>query len=315
MQAFMWPALLPWYKACWCWQEQRNTRRRGGRRGGEGAVAPHHHHRLSLSPFSLLLVRRRASPPVPSFVPLSLPIKSITLSSLSIDSPPAGSPATAVDRIMHQQTTTTTPTQLQTTTPPYPQNKIMRHQQQQQRQEEEAAAKATEDSRFVFDAGKPPPFRIGDVRAAVPAHCWRKSPLRSLSYVARDVAVVAGLAVAAAALDTWALWPIYWAAQGTMFWALFVLGHDWYARLLAFRVFSSASCCWFINIYIYIYIYRLLCLHKYIINAVGTGASLTAALSTARWGISSTPSSSSPTMDGMLLYIFISFYQPRKQIS
>ena len=64
---------------------------------------------------------------------------------------------------MHQQTTP--PTQLQTTTPPYPQNKIMRHQQQQQRQEEEAAAKATEDSRFVFDAGKPPPFRIGDVRA------------------------------------------------------------------------------------------------------------------------------------------------------
>ena len=126
---------------------------------------------------------------------------------------------------MQQQQTTTTTTQLETTTTPpvQPQNKRMRHQQQQ----EEAAAKATEDSRFLFDAGKPPPFRIGDVRAAVPAHCWRKSPLRSLSYVARDVAVVAGLAAAAAALDSWALWPIYWAAQGTMFWALFVLGHDW----------------------------------------------------------------------------------------
>ncbi len=24
----------------------------------------------------------------------------------------------------------------------------------------------------------------------------------------------------------WA-WPLYWAAQGTMFWALFVVGHDW----------------------------------------------------------------------------------------
>ncbi|KAG2555498.1 fatty acid desaturase DES3-like [Panicum virgatum] len=123
---------------------------------------------------------------------------------------------------MQQHQTTTTTTQLETTTTPpvQPQNKRMRHQQ------EEAAAKATEDSRFLFDAGKPPPFRIGDVRAAVPAHCWRKSPLRSLSYVARDVAVVAGLAAAAAALDSWALWPIYWAAQGTMFWALFVLGHD-----------------------------------------------------------------------------------------
>ncbi|XP_062182497.1 fatty acid desaturase DES3-like [Phragmites australis] len=90
---------------------------------------------------------------------------------------------------------------------------------------EEAVAKATEDSQF-FDAGKPPPFRIGDVRAAVPAHCWRKSPWRSLSYVARDVAAVAGLALAAAALDSWALWPLYWAAQGIMFWALFALGHD-----------------------------------------------------------------------------------------
>lgn len=24
----------------------------------------------------------------------------------------------------------------------------------------------------------------------------------------------------------WA-WPLYWVAQGTMFWALFVVGHDW----------------------------------------------------------------------------------------
>ncbi len=23
------------------------------------------------------------------------------------------------------------------------------------------------------------------------------------------------------------LWPLYWFAQGTMFWALFVVGHDW----------------------------------------------------------------------------------------
>ena len=98
---------------------------------------------------------------------------------------------------------------------------------------EEAVAKAREDDKSRrqvdgFDAGKAPPFRIGDVRAAVPEHCWRKSPWRSLWYVARDVAVVAALGAAAAAgADTWAVWPLYWAAQGTMFWALFVLGHDW----------------------------------------------------------------------------------------
>jgi hypothetical protein len=164
--------------------------------------------------------------PAPLSLSLSLSLSlAITEHSPSIDSsppPPAPAatarPSTTTINIMQQQqqTTTTTTTQLQTTTP------------RRMRQQEEAAAKATEDSRrFLFDAGKPPPFRIGDVRAAVPPHCWRKSPLRSLSYVARDVAVVAVLAMAAAALDSWALWPIYWAAQGTMFWALFVLGHDW----------------------------------------------------------------------------------------
>ncbi|XP_006664265.1 fatty acid desaturase DES3-like [Oryza brachyantha] len=92
---------------------------------------------------------------------------------------------------------------------------------------QEADCKASEDSVHLFDAAKPPPFRIGDVRAAIPPHCWRKSPLRSLSYVARDLLIVTALFFSAAttALPAW-LWPLYWAAQGTMFWALFVLGHD-----------------------------------------------------------------------------------------
>ena len=96
---------------------------------------------------------------------------------------------------------------------------------------EEAVAKAREDDKSrqvdAFDAGKPPPFRIGDVRAAVPEHCWHKSPWRSLWYVVRDVAAVVALGTAAAAMDSWAVWPVYWAVQGTMFWAFFVLGHDW----------------------------------------------------------------------------------------
>ncbi|XP_066334785.1 fatty acid desaturase DES3-like isoform X2 [Miscanthus floridulus] len=127
-----------------------------------------------------------------------------------------------------------TQTQTQTTTPPQKQQ-----QQHMSRPDQvivqEAAAKATEDDIMrgrgrvdaAFDARKPPPFRIGDVRAAVPEHCWRKSPWRSLWYVARDVAVVAALGAAAAGVDSWAVWPFYWPAQGTMFWALFVLGHDW----------------------------------------------------------------------------------------
>ncbi|KAK4763789.1 hypothetical protein SAY87_013227 [Trapa incisa] len=77
-----------------------------------------------------------------------------------------------------------------------------------------------------FDPSAPPPFRIAEIRAAIPKHCWVKSPWRSLSYVLRDIVVVLALAGAAACLDSWAVWPLYWAAQGTMFWAIFVLGHD-----------------------------------------------------------------------------------------
>lgn len=79
-----------------------------------------------------------------------------------------------------------------------------------------------------FDPGSPPPFGLAEIRAAIPKHCWVKDTWRSMSYVVRDVAVVAGLAVAAAHINSWAVWPLYWIAQGTMFWALFVLGHDWY---------------------------------------------------------------------------------------
>ena len=76
----------------------------------------------------------------------------------------------------------------------------------------------------AFDPAAAPPFGLADIRAAIPKHCWVKDPRRSMAYVLRDVVLVLGLA--AARLDSWLVWPLYWAAQGTMFWALFVLGHD-----------------------------------------------------------------------------------------
>ncbi|GFP97650.1 omega-3 fatty acid desaturase chloroplastic [Phtheirospermum japonicum] len=77
-----------------------------------------------------------------------------------------------------------------------------------------------------FDPAAPPPFKVSDIKAAIPKHCWVKDPWRSMSYVGRDIAVVFGLAAVAAYFNNWAVWPLYWFAQGTMFWALFVLGHD-----------------------------------------------------------------------------------------
>ncbi|KAG8063799.1 hypothetical protein GUJ93_ZPchr0003g18316 [Zizania palustris] len=87
-----------------------------------------------------------------------------------------------------------------------------------------AAAEAAASD--AFDPGAAPPFGLAEIRAAIPKHCWVKDPWRSMSYVLRDVVVVLGLAAAAARIDSWLVWPLYWAAQGTMFWALFVLGHD-----------------------------------------------------------------------------------------
>ncbi|EPS57432.1 chloroplast omega-3 fatty acid desaturase, partial [Genlisea aurea] len=92
---------------------------------------------------------------------------------------------------------------------------------EEQRQEEE-----DDEEEEFFNPGAPPPFKLSDVRAAIPKHCWVKDPIRSMSYVFRDLALVFGLAAAASRLNSWFVWPLYWFAQGTMFWALFVLGHD-----------------------------------------------------------------------------------------
>ncbi|KAE8726780.1 Omega-3 fatty acid desaturase [Hibiscus syriacus] len=83
-----------------------------------------------------------------------------------------------------------------------------------------------EEDNGGFDPAAPPPFNLADIRAAIPKHCWVKDPWRSMSYVLRDVVVVFGLAAVAAYFNNWLVWPLYWVAQGTMFWALFVLGHD-----------------------------------------------------------------------------------------
>lgn len=77
-----------------------------------------------------------------------------------------------------------------------------------------------------FDYGAEPPFTLSDIRKAIPDKCFEKNAGRSLSYLARDVIVVAGLAAGALAIKSPLVWPAYWMAQGTMFWALFVVGHD-----------------------------------------------------------------------------------------
>ncbi|MGF1458169.1 MAG: fatty acid desaturase [Leptolyngbyaceae cyanobacterium] len=70
------------------------------------------------------------------------------------------------------------------------------------------------------------PFTLKDVRAAIPQECFEPSLGRSLAYFFFDIGIIAGLFYLAATIHAWWFWPIYWFAQGTMFWALFVVGHD-----------------------------------------------------------------------------------------
>ncbi|KAG5093836.1 hypothetical protein JHK84_049424 [Glycine max] len=95
---------------------------------------------------------------------------------------------------------------------------------------------AGKEDQAYFDPSAPPPFKIANIRAAIPKHCWEKNTLRSLSYVLRDVLVVTALVAAAIGFNSWFFWPLYWPAQGTMFWALFVLGHDCDALVISFHL-------------------------------------------------------------------------------
>lgn len=66
---------------------------------------------------------------------------------------------------------------------------------------------------------------LAAIRGAVPRRCFVPSTARSLVHLAFDVAVLAALYALAWHAPAWLVPPL-WLAQGTMLWALFVLGHD-----------------------------------------------------------------------------------------
>lgn len=70
------------------------------------------------------------------------------------------------------------------------------------------------------------PFTLREVKAAIPTYCFESYLWRSLSYFFLDIGIIVGLYVIAYNLDSWFFFPLFWLMQGTMFWALFVVGHD-----------------------------------------------------------------------------------------
>ena len=53
------------------------------------------------------------------------------------------------------------------------------------------------------DLSQRPPFTLSDLKRAIPKHCWQKNTAKSVAYLVKDVAIVAGLAVAAYSANTW----------------------------------------------------------------------------------------------------------------
>ena len=82
----------------------------------------------------------------------------------------------------------------------------------------------------------PPPFCLGQLRAAIPAHCFHRSALKSLAYVAVDLAIIAAAVTAITAAQPalagapWparaAAWAAYWAVAGVVGTGLWVCAHE-----------------------------------------------------------------------------------------
>ncbi len=70
------------------------------------------------------------------------------------------------------------------------------------------------------------PFTLQELKAAIPPECFQPNLGKSLYYFFRDILIIGLLYAVANYLDSWFFWPIFWLMQGTMFWALFVVGHD-----------------------------------------------------------------------------------------
>lgn len=79
-----------------------------------------------------------------------------------------------------------------------------------------------------------PPFTLGDLKRAIPAHCFERDTLKSLYYVAHDLFFAAVLYAASQYIDSpalpaWApylLWPLYWWCQGIVLTGVWVIAHE-----------------------------------------------------------------------------------------
>eukprot|EP00250_Pteridium_aquilinum_P022662 c2551_g1_i1 orf=201-1337(-) len=76
-----------------------------------------------------------------------------------------------------------------------------------------------------------PPFSVGQLKKAVPAHCFNRSLLRSFSYLVVDLMVAslflyATTYIPSSGLLGWVSWILYWVAQGCVLTGVWVIAHE-----------------------------------------------------------------------------------------
>ncbi|MGA0199156.1 MAG: fatty acid desaturase, partial [Prochlorotrichaceae cyanobacterium] len=85
---------------------------------------------------------------------------------------------------------------------------------------------STRETSRVSPAAAALPFTLQDLKNAIPSECFQPSLGRSLAYCFLDLGLVTFFYALAAHLDSWYFYPFFWLIQGTLFWSLFVVGHD-----------------------------------------------------------------------------------------
>ncbi|KAH1033583.1 hypothetical protein J1N35_045757 [Gossypium stocksii] len=78
-----------------------------------------------------------------------------------------------------------------------------------------------------------PPFTLGQIKQAIPPHCFRRSLLRSFSYVVHDLCLASLFYYIAASYFhflpqpfSYIAWPVYWVLQGCILTGVWVIAHE-----------------------------------------------------------------------------------------
>lgn len=78
-----------------------------------------------------------------------------------------------------------------------------------------------------------PPFTVGQLKKAIPPHCFERSVIRSFSYVVYDLIIVSALLYLALyqipslpSPFNYLAWPLYWICQGCVLTGIWVIAHE-----------------------------------------------------------------------------------------